>query len=170
MKENYQENQEFIGIYPPECAIWCTQNGFKIVENGSRGAKTVYKIVKIKRTKDELISQVRELYKKIQKEDSDAVITVDDTKINANAVSLRRIGVLIKNFDKNSQMGKMVFVNADNNTSLVEKVDLEKFESAIEDFIVFLPQRKSEVIKSIDGLTEDEIQAFNLDNVFDYEV
>jgi Zn-dependent metalloprotease len=166
----FQENQEFIGIYPPECAIWCTQNGFKIVEAGSRGAKTVYKIVKITRSKDELISQIRDLYKKLQKEDSNAVITVNGHKINANDISLRRVNVLIKNFEKNSQMGKMVFVTADNESVLVEKEDLEKFRDAIEDFSVFLPQRKSEILKSIDGLSDDEVQTFDVSKVFDYEV
>ena len=67
-------------------------------------------------------------------------------------------------------MGKIVFVDADNNTALVEKEDLEKFRNAIEDFSVFLPQRKTEILKTIEGLSDEELESFNVQNVFNFEV
>ena len=71
----YSIGQEFLGIYPPEAAIFATKNGLKIIESGTRGSKTVYKLVKDTKSKDQLIADVKSKFRSLQKEDSDAFIT-----------------------------------------------------------------------------------------------
>lgn len=166
----YTIGQEFVGFYPPEAAIYATQNGLRIVESGSRGSKTVYKIEKVTRSKDQLLAEIKSKFKSLQKEDSDAHVTYKGFRVNANTISLNRDQILLENFEENSTMGSMIFIDYDNNKQMITKEDLEKIIKGIKRFQIFLVQRKSEIQETVNGLTDDEVQTFDVSKVFDYEV
>lgn len=170
---DYKLGQEFVGIYPPEAAIFATQNGYKIVEEGTRGSKTVYKIVEVKRSKEDLISVVKSTFKNLSKDDADASIIVklgdNDIRVNANTISLRRDEFLLEDFDDNSTMGKLVFITYDNNTVLINKDELSKIVKGIKKFQLFLVQKKADLLASIESMTKSELETFNIENAFKFE-
>lgn len=171
----FHVGQEFVGVYPPEAAIFATSNNLKIVESGKQGAKIKYKIVEISKSKDDVKKEISDMFKKLSKEDADCSITVvlDDqghsVEVNANAISLRRNEILLKNFEKNNTMGKLIFIGYDNQTVLVSKEELQKIIDGIELFQIFIVQKKAELIGSVDGFTDAELQSFDIKQAFKYE-
>jgi len=162
--------QEFVGIYPPEAAIFATKNGLKIIEAGTHGSKTVYKLVKDSKTKEQLISEVKSLFKNLSRQDSDAVITFKGFRVNANLLSLSRLQFLLENFEANATMGSIIFVDYDNGKQMISKDDLQNIIDGIKKFQIFLVQRKNSLIDNIQNLTDDEVQNFNLSDAFHFEV
>lgn len=166
----YSIGQEFIGIYPPEAAIFATKNGLKIVESGTRGSKTVYKLVKDAKSKDQLIADIKSKFRSLQKEDSDAFITYNGFRVNANTISLSRDQILLEDFDENSTMGSLVFIDYDNNKQMITKEDLVNIVKGIKKYQIFLVHRKAELISSIEGMSDEELQSFDVQKAFDFSI
>jgi hypothetical protein len=167
---SYSEGQEFIGIYPPEAAIFATQNGLKIVEAGSRGSKTVYKLVREGKTVEDLKRDIKNAFKSLQKEDSNAMIVVKGMRVNANRISLERAQILLDDFDEHSTMGSLIFIDYDNKKQMISKEDLQNIIKAIKKFQVFIVQRKAELLESVNNMTDAEVQTFNVQDAFSFEV
>ena len=67
-------------------------------------------------------------------------------------------------------MGSLVFIDYDNNKQMITKEDLSNIIKGIKKYQLFLVHRKAELISSIEGLSDEELQSFDVQKAFEFSI